>query len=70
MHPPIVTYPSSESDGVPQISLPVFGVASYKYKVPLWTPNSQLGNSVLQAADNWLNLLQVNHPDFSFFSRK
>ncbi|KAL8531738.1 hypothetical protein ACS0TY_008367 [Phlomoides rotata] len=62
VHPPVVTYPT-ESDGVPQISLPVFGLASYKYKVSLWTPNTghqrQLSNALLQAADNWLNLLQV-----------
>ncbi|KAL2509666.1 hypothetical protein Fot_33313 [Forsythia ovata] len=73
MHPPIVTYPS-EMDGVPRISLPVFGLASYKYKASLWTPNAegcqgQLENSLLQAADNWLKLLQVNHPDFLFFRR-
>lgn len=73
VHPPVVTYPT-ERDGVPQISLPVFGLASYKYKVSLWTPNTgyqrQLTNALLQAADNWLNLLQVNHPDFSFFCRR
>lgn len=73
MHPPVVKNPS-ESDGVPQISLPVFGLASYRYKVSLWTPNGgpqrQLENSLLQAADNWLNLLHVNHPDFSFFCRR
>ncbi|KAH6802086.1 hypothetical protein C2S51_033532 [Perilla frutescens var. frutescens] len=73
VHPPVVTYPT-ESDGVPQISLPVFGLASYKYKVSLWTPHAghqrQLSNSLLQAADNWLNLLRVNHPDFSFFCRR
>ncbi|PIN23715.1 hypothetical protein CDL12_03561 [Handroanthus impetiginosus] len=73
MHPPVVTYPT-ESDGVAQISLPVFGLACYKYKASLWTPNlgyqRQLSNSLLQAADNWLNVLQVNHPDFSFFCRR
>ncbi|KAL0430174.1 UNVERIFIED_CONTAM: hypothetical protein Sradi_0643400 [Sesamum radiatum] len=73
MHPPIVTYPA-ESDGVPQISLPVFGLASYKYKASLWTPDAGrqrlLANSLLQAADNWLSLLQVTHPDFAFFCRK
>ncbi|CAA2992713.1 Hypothetical predicted protein [Olea europaea subsp. europaea] len=72
MHPPIVTYPS-EMDGVPRISLPVFGLASYKYKASLWTPNAgcqrQLANSLLQAADIWLKLRQVNHPDFHFFCR-
>ncbi|KAK6132037.1 hypothetical protein DH2020_034218 [Rehmannia glutinosa] len=72
MHPPIVIHPS-ESDGVPQISLPAFGLASYKYKVSLWTPNAghqQLANSLLQEADDRLNSLRVNHPDFSFFCRK
>ncbi|XP_057810672.1 uncharacterized protein LOC131025086 isoform X3 [Salvia miltiorrhiza] len=73
VHPPVVTYPS-ESDGAPQVSLPVFGLASYKYKVSLWTPHAghqrQLANSLLQAADNWLNLHRVNHPDFSFFCRR
>ncbi|KAL3830871.1 hypothetical protein ACJIZ3_019673 [Penstemon smallii] len=73
INPPVVTYPR-ESDGVPKISLPVFGLASYRYKVSLWTPNtgrqSQLANTLLQDADNWLNLLQVNHPDFSFFCRR
>lgn len=70
---PFVTYPS-EIDGVPKISLPVFGLASYKFKVSLWTPNGgserQLLNSLLQAADNWLMRLQVHHPDFLFFSRR
>ncbi|KDP35035.1 hypothetical protein JCGZ_09323 [Jatropha curcas] len=67
---PVVTYPS-EMDGVPKMSLPVFGLASYKFKGSLWTPNGgcerQLANSLLQAADNWLRLVQVNHPDFLFF---
>lgn len=73
MNPPVLKSPS-ESDGIPQISLPVFGLASYKYKVQLWTPNAgqqrQLASSLLQAADNWVNSLQVNHPDFSFFCRR
>lgn len=68
-----MTYPS-EMDGVPRLSLPVFGLASYKFKGSLWTPNGgyerQLASSLLQAADNWLRLLQVSHPDFLFFSRR
>jgi hypothetical protein len=28
-----------------------------------------LSNSLFQAADKWLRLLQVNHPDFLFFCR-
>ncbi|GFP84680.1 hypothetical protein PHJA_000611900 [Phtheirospermum japonicum] len=72
-NPPTVKY-FTESDSVPQISLPVFGLASYKYKVSLWTPNAgyqrQLANSLLQAANDCMSLLQVNHPDFSFFHRR
>ncbi|KAL3644672.1 hypothetical protein CASFOL_009852 [Castilleja foliolosa] len=72
-NPPVVKY-STENIGVPQVSLPVFGLASYKYKVSLWTPNAgyqhQLANSLLQAANDCMSLLQVNHPDFSFFHRR
>ncbi|GAV69147.1 DUF789 domain-containing protein [Cephalotus follicularis] len=70
---PVVTYPS-EMDGVPRLPLPVFGLASYKFKGPLWTPSGgcehQLANSLLQAADEWLQMLEVNHPDFLFFCRR
>ncbi|XP_041011886.1 uncharacterized protein LOC121255578 [Juglans microcarpa x Juglans regia] len=70
---PMVTYPS-EVDGASKMTLPVFGLASYKFKGSLWTPNGgferQLANSLLQAADNWLRQLQVNHPDFLFFCRR
>lgn len=65
-----MVYPS-EMDGVPKISLPVFGMASYKLKGSLWAQNGvecQLADSLMQAADNWLSLLQVNHPDFQFFA--
>jgi len=69
---PVPSYPT-EIDGVPKMSLPVFGLASYKFKGPLWTPSGgyerQLSNSLLQNADKWLRLLQVSHPDFLFFSR-
>ncbi|CAB4295669.1 unnamed protein product [Prunus armeniaca] len=70
---PVVTYPS-DMDGVPKMSLPVFGLASYKFRGSLWTSNGgserQLANSLSQAADNFLRVLQVNHPDFVFFSRR
>ncbi|KAF5450923.1 hypothetical protein F2P56_031235 [Juglans regia] len=70
---PVVTYPS-EVDGAPKMTLPVFGLASYKFKGSLWTPNGgferQLANYLLQEADNWLRRLQVNHPDFLFFCRQ
>lgn len=68
-----MTYPS-DMDGVPKMSLPVFGLASYKFRGSLWTPSGglerQLANSLLQATDDFLRLLQVNHPDFLFFSRR
>ncbi|XP_059452964.1 uncharacterized protein LOC132184399 [Corylus avellana] len=68
---PIVIYPS-EIDGVSKISFPAFGMASYKLKGSMWVQHgvseSQLANSLMQAAENWLRLLQVNHPDFQFFA--
>lgn len=70
---PIVTYPNG-TDGVPNISIPVFGLASYKFKSSMWTLNGglerQLANSLLQAADNWLRLLRVDHPDYQFFASR
>ncbi|KAJ6849083.1 uncharacterized protein M6B38_271395 [Iris pallida] len=54
-----------------KLLLPVFGLASYKLKGSIWTSSSQheqqLASSLLQGAENWLRLLQVEHPDFSFF---
>ncbi|KAF3456295.1 hypothetical protein FNV43_RR00945 [Rhamnella rubrinervis] len=52
-----------------KLSLPIFGLASYKFKASFWNPNyeCQKANSLLQAADNWLRLLQVYHPDYKFF---
>lgn len=56
---------------IKKLSLPIFGLASYKFKVSVWNPNGvyecQKVNSLLRAADNWLRLLQVNHPDYRFF---
>ncbi|GMH26236.1 hypothetical protein Nepgr_028079 [Nepenthes gracilis] len=70
---PVLTYPS-ELDGITKISLPVFGLASYKFRGSLWTSNHgddrQLVSSLFQIADNWLRLHQVNHPDFQFFCRR
>ncbi|MFS7959589.1 hypothetical protein Hanom_Chr08g00692871 [Helianthus anomalus] len=68
-HPPVVTHPGETGDS--KISLPVFGLASYKLKAPLWINNEGvLLTDLLQAADSWLANLQVNHPDFLFFSRR
>ena len=61
----------TEMDHVHKMSLPVFGLASYKFKGSLWTPNGghECQRSLLQGADDWLRLHQVSHPDFQFFSR-
>ncbi|XP_027100171.1 uncharacterized protein [Coffea arabica] len=70
---PTLTYPG-EMDGVPKISLPVFGLAHYKFKASLWIRNGgserQLLNNLLQDAENWVSMRQVNHPDFLFFHRR
>ncbi|CAA2957594.1 Hypothetical predicted protein [Olea europaea subsp. europaea] len=54
-----------------KISLPVFGLASYKLKGSLLSPTGprecEQENYLLQSADNWLRNLQVNHPDYQFF---
>ncbi|WMV28266.1 hypothetical protein MTR67_021651 [Solanum verrucosum] len=72
-HTAFVACPT-DTDAAPKIPLPAFGLASYKFKASLWTPNGgpgrQLMSSLLQAADNRLTLLQVNHPDFSFFCQR
>ncbi|KAL6953227.1 hypothetical protein U1Q18_044512 [Sarracenia purpurea var. burkii] len=55
----------------PKISLPVFGLASYKLTGSILSPSgtyeSQQENSLLQAADNWLQRLQIILPDYQFF---
>ncbi|XP_020101025.1 proline-rich receptor-like protein kinase PERK9 [Ananas comosus] len=54
-----------------KLSLPVFGLASYKFRGSMWTSNGmherQLASLLLQEADNWLRDLQVDHPDYRFF---
>jgi Protein of unknown function (DUF789) len=62
-------YVSLKEEG-PVISLPVFGLASYKFKPAIWTPNQNhkhAATSLRQAADKWLQALDVYHPDFQFF---
>ncbi|KAK6161047.1 hypothetical protein DH2020_004428 [Rehmannia glutinosa] len=60
-------------DANSKLSLPTFGLVSYKFKVSDWNGNGVLEgqkvNSLLRAADNWLRLLQVNHPDYNFLCR-
>ncbi|KAI4301456.1 hypothetical protein L6164_034734 [Bauhinia variegata] len=57
----------------PKISLPVFGLASYKLRGSILTSDGpsewQQEKSLLQAAESWLRHLDVNnHHDFQFFS--
>ncbi|CAH8299644.1 unnamed protein product [Eruca vesicaria subsp. sativa] len=55
-----------------KLPLPTFGLASYKLKVSVWNQNRaqecQKLSSLEQAADKWLKCLQVNHPDYKFFT--
>ncbi|CAN4093023.1 unnamed protein product [Withania somnifera] len=54
-----------------RISLPVFGLATYKLKNSILSPcgphESEQENSLLQAADSWLRRLHVILPDYQFF---
>lgn len=63
---------SSDSEQSIKLPLPTFGLASYKLKVSVWNPNRdeerQKITSLLQAADKWLKRLQVDHPDYRFFT--
>ncbi|KAJ7955174.1 Protein of unknown function (DUF789) [Quillaja saponaria] len=62
---------SSDRDSLSKLLMPIFGLASYKVKVSVWNSDGVYGcqklNSLLQAAGNWLRLVQVNHPDYNFF---
>lgn len=59
------------ADGSLKMSLPVFGLASYKFKGPILNPSghseSQQANTLLQSAKSWLSHLQVDLPDYRFF---
>ncbi|KVI05385.1 uncharacterized protein LOC112525334 [Cynara cardunculus var. scolymus] len=72
LHTPLTGGNGNGNESEKAVSLPVFGLASYKLKAPLWISNQRLVllTSLLQAADDWLAKLQVNHPDFLFFSRR
>lgn len=53
--------------------LPTFAMALYKLKAAAWGPGGrdrQLAASLSQAADAWLSLLRVHHPDHRFFSAR
>ncbi|CAM0149395.1 unnamed protein product [Urochloa decumbens] len=58
---------------VTAMCLPTFAMASYKLKSAAWTPgwrDRQLVASLAQAADAWLRLLRVDHPDHRFFAAR
>ncbi|WOL03276.1 hypothetical protein Cni_G11996 [Canna indica] len=62
----------NSNDRPVSLRLPVFGLASYKFRGSIWTSCSlhderQLASSLFEAADNWLRRLQVDHPDYRFF---
>ncbi|TKW31338.1 hypothetical protein SEVIR_2G099000v4 [Setaria viridis] len=54
-----------------KLTLPVFGLASYKLRSSIWSSNrpeeQHRAASLMQAADEWLRQRQVYHPDFRFF---
>ncbi|XP_075516570.1 uncharacterized protein LOC142551300 isoform X2 [Primulina tabacum] len=54
------------------LSLPTFGLVSYKFKLSDWNNNGAYGNQkinfLLQEADNWLRSLHVDHPDYTYFT--
>ncbi|CAA7058828.1 unnamed protein product [Microthlaspi erraticum] len=70
--PPQSSMGSSDLEQSIKLPLPTFGLASYKLKVSVWNPNRdeerQKMSSLLQAADKWLKRLQVDHPDYRFFT--
>ncbi|XP_076891273.1 uncharacterized protein LOC143542604 isoform X1 [Bidens hawaiensis] len=53
------------------ITLPIFGLAAYKFKSSDWTQSGVHGtekvNSLMNSTENWLRNLNVYHPDFVFF---
>ncbi|URE30736.1 hypothetical protein MUK42_17559, partial [Musa troglodytarum] len=61
----------SSNDRPVNLCLPAFGLASYKFRGSIWTSTGlqgrDLASSLLQAADDWLRDLQVDHPDYRFF---
>lgn len=65
---------AKKSDKPLKLTLPVFGLASYKFWGSLWMSDEQhekeLASSLLQAADDWLRLRQVEHPDYIFFKSR
>ncbi|CAA7057459.1 unnamed protein product [Microthlaspi erraticum] len=64
---------SSKSVAAPsKLPLPTFGLASYKFKRSVWSPDSdvdenQRAGALLGAAEEWLRRLKVVLPDFRHF---
>lgn len=62
---------SNTNGHLKSLSLPIFGLASYKLKYNIWTKEEPCGtgdlDSLLQAAEDWLRQAHVDHPDFRFF---
>ncbi|CAN6911551.1 unnamed protein product [Brassica oleracea] len=70
--PPQSSVGCSDTKPSMKLPLPTFGLASYKLKLSVWNQNraqeSQKLSSLQQAADKWLKRLQVDHPDYMFFT--
>jgi hypothetical protein len=71
-HPETNNFHNNKIADVPgKITLPLIGLASYKFHGSMWMPNQhheqQLTTSLLKAADDWLCQRQVDHPDYRFF---
>ncbi|XP_073100370.1 uncharacterized protein [Elaeis guineensis] len=62
---------TSSTDVLTKLPLRVLGLASYKLRGSIWMSNGLherlLASSLLQAADQWLRLRRVDHPDYRFF---
>ncbi|KAL6626285.1 hypothetical protein ACP70R_030011 [Stipagrostis hirtigluma subsp. patula] len=62
---------NKNSDVPGKITLPLIGLASYKFSGSMWMSNQQLEQqlttSLLKDADDWLCERQVDHPDYRFF---
>ncbi|KAL5209241.1 hypothetical protein ABZP36_004864 [Zizania latifolia] len=61
---------SSCTNATGKLSLPAFGLSSYKLRSSIWASDGTQGQrftSLMEEAGNWLNCVQVEHPDFRFF---
>jgi len=63
-----------DADGSLNISLPPFGLAAYKWRGSMLAPRRdsewQKVDSLFEAATDWLQTLQANHPDYLYFVSK